>query len=276
MRAELIARNQDIGSGSRLVRTNPVKAALLAGKVVLGSEISRLRSPEVARVFAAAGFDFVFIDMEHTPFGLETVAGMIQAARGAGIVPIVRIPQCEYVWVSRVLDNGAQGIIAPRVNTPQQAADLVSWTRYPPRGVRGFACTPAMTDWQKAEPHQFIESVHEHTLVVIQIERREALDNLDAMLAVRDLGVACLGYMDLSVDMGIPGQMQHPSMVEAIERLLESARRNGIAPGIISPDREVLEHWMRRGMKFVSHATDAILLEEAARAAVARLRLFSS
>jgi 2-dehydro-3-deoxyglucarate aldolase/4-hydroxy-2-oxoheptanedioate aldolase len=254
------------------MRPNPVKAALKAGQVVHGSEISRLASPEVARIYAAAGFDFVFIDMEHTPFGLETVAGMIQAARGAGIVPIVRVPQAEYAWVARVLDNGAQGIIVPRVNTPRQAADIVSWTRYPPRGIRGFAATPAQTDGPAIAPDEFLDSQHEQTLVVIQIERKEALDNLEAMLAIPYVDVACLGYMDLSVDLGIPGRMEHPAMVEAVERLIAVARRNRIAPGIISPDMLAVAHWVGRGMQFVSYATDAILLERAARAAVDRLR----
>src|SRR5437870_5828580 len=105
------------------MKPNPVKAALRAGQIVLGSELSALRTPEVPRIYAAAGFDFVFIDMEHTPFSLETVAELVRSARQAGIVPIVRVPQAEYVWIARVLDNGAQGVIVPRVNDAQQVAD---------------------------------------------------------------------------------------------------------------------------------------------------------
>jgi 2-keto-3-deoxy-L-rhamnonate aldolase RhmA len=258
--------------GAHSVRTNPVRAALKEGKAVFGSEISRLASPSVARIFAGAGFDFVFIDMEHTPFGLETVAGMIEAGRASGIVPIVRVPQAEQVWVSRVLDSGAQGIIVPRVNTPRQAMDIVSWTRYPPHGIRGFASTAAQTDWRPVEPRPFIESVHEETLVVVQIERQEALDNLEPMLAIPHVDVACLGYMDLSVDLGIPGEMDHPGMIEAIDRLITVARRCQVAPGIISPDMAAVTHWVERGMRFVSYATDAILLEQAARSAAVRLR----
>ena len=128
------------------MRTNPVKRALATGKAVFGSEISRLRSPEIARLYAAAGFDFVFIDMEHSAFGLETVSDIIAMARIAGIVPIVRVPQAEYAFVARVLDQGAQGIIVPRVNDPQCVRDIVSWMRYPPAGIRGFADTAPQTD----------------------------------------------------------------------------------------------------------------------------------
>ncbi len=254
------------------MRENAVKTAMNAGRVVIGSELSGLRSPEVARIYAAAGFDFVFIDMEHTPFSLETVADLVRAAHQAGIVPIVRVPQAESVWIARVLDNGAQGIIVPRVNTPRQVEDIVSWTRYPPLGIRGFACTDAQTGGQSISPREFIDKVHEHTLVVIQIERCEAVENLDAMLSVPGVDVACLGYMDLSVEMGIPGVVDHPRMVAAIDRIVTVAAQKNVAAGIISPDLQTVAQWVERGMRFVSYATDVILLRTAATNAVERLR----
>ncbi|HEV3302855.1 MAG TPA: aldolase/citrate lyase family protein, partial [Planctomycetaceae bacterium] len=113
------------------MRTNPVKQALKAGRTVIGSEISRLRSPDIARLYARAGFDFVFIDMEHSAYSMESVADMITAARTGGIVPIVRVPQADYTLISRVLDQGAMGIMVPRVNTPEQVRDIISWMRYP-------------------------------------------------------------------------------------------------------------------------------------------------
>src|SRR5258708_4525786 len=166
------------------MRTNPVKRALAAGKAVFGSEISRLRSPEVARLYAAAGFDFAFIDMEHSAFGLETVADIVAMSRIAGIVPIVRVPQAEYAFVARVLDQGAQGIIVPRVNDPQTVRDIVSWMRYPPLGIRGFADTAAQTDHRRLPAHEIIEANNNETVCVIQIDRRHALANLDGILAL--------------------------------------------------------------------------------------------
>jgi 2-keto-3-deoxy-L-rhamnonate aldolase RhmA len=254
------------------MRTNPVKAALKAGKSVFGSELTRFRSPEVSIVYAAAGFDFVFIDMEHTCFTLETVADMIRVAQSAGIVPLVRVPQAEYARVARVLDCGAQGIIVPRVNTRRQVEEIVSWTRYPPLGIRGFASTPAQTDNEPIAADAFIAAAHEHTLVVIQIERQEALDNLEAMLGGGGVDVACLGLLDLSVDLGIPGRVHHPRMVAAVERIIDVAERTGVATGIISPDLPLVLHWMDRGIRFVSYSSDGLLLQEAATAAVRRLR----
>jgi 2-keto-3-deoxy-L-rhamnonate aldolase RhmA len=254
------------------MRTNPIRRALKAGHAVIGSEISRLRSPEVARLYAQAGFDFVFIDMEHSAFSLETVADMIAAARAASIVPIVRIPQAEYAFACRVLDQGAQGIIVPRVNTPKEVGDIVSWMRYPPHGIRGYAATAAQTDFQHVAPESFIEANNRETLCVIQIERREALDHLDEMLSFPGVDVACLGYMDLSVDLGIAGQLEHPQMVSIIERIIAAAHRHGVAAGIIGPQIEPLIHWIQKGMRFISYSTETLLLQEAATSAVRRLK----
>jgi 2-keto-3-deoxy-L-rhamnonate aldolase RhmA len=254
------------------MRVNPVKRALQAGRTVLGSEVSRLRSAEVPRLYAAAGFDFVFIDMEHSSFNLETVADMIQTARAAEIVPLVRVPQAEYAYVCRVLDLGAQGVIVPRVNTPRQVRELVSWMYYPPAGIRGFACTAQQTDHRPVAPEAFIEAANRETLCVIQIERREALENLDEMLSLPGVDVACLGYMDLSVDLGIAGQLDHPAMVAAIQRLLAVSQAHGVAAGIICPHLEAVLRWLAAGMRFVSYATESLLLQEAAAAAVQRLR----
>jgi 2-keto-3-deoxy-L-rhamnonate aldolase RhmA len=254
------------------MRINSLKRVLQDGGTVIGSEISRLRSAEVSKLFALAGFDFVFIDMEHSAFGLETVADMIATARSAGIVPIVRVPQAEYPLVCRVLDQGAQGIIVPRVDTAAQVRDIVSWMRYPPHGIRGFAPTVAQTDFEPVSADGLIESNNRETLCVIQIERKAALENLDAMLAVPGVDVACLGCMDLSIDLGIPGQLEQPPMVAAMERVIATATKYGLAAGIIGPWMEPIRHWMGKGMRFVSYATESLLLQEAATAAVQRLR----
>jgi 2-keto-3-deoxy-L-rhamnonate aldolase RhmA len=246
--------------------------SLAAGKAVFGSEISRLRSPEIARIYAAAGFDFMFIDMEHSAFGQETVADIIAMSRIAGIVPIVRVPQAEYAFVARVLDQGAQGIIVPRVNNAQTVREIVSWMRYPPLGIRGFADTVAQTDHQRVPIHEFMEANNHETLCVIQIERRQALENLDEMLAVPGVDVACMGCMDLSIDLGVPGQIDHSTMVAAIERVVDAARRHRVASGIITGQMDIINRWVKAGMRFASYASESMLLNDGAAAAVRLLR----
>jgi 2-keto-3-deoxy-L-rhamnonate aldolase RhmA len=258
------------------MKSNPVKAALKSGGIVIGSEISRLRSADVSRIYAAAEFDFVFIDMEHSSFNLETVADMIQTARASGIVPIVRVPQAEYAFVARALDAGAQGIIVPRVNTPQQVEQLVSWVRYPPAGIRGYACNTAQSDGVPTTAEEFVAAANQETLLVIQIERREAVANLEEMLSIDGVDVACLGFMDLTVDLGMPGQLDHPTAVRAVTKLIDAANDNGVAPGIIAGEMATITDWMSRGMRFVSYATDEILLQQAATGAARELRQVSA
>jgi 2-keto-3-deoxy-L-rhamnonate aldolase RhmA len=254
------------------MRDNPVKTLLAGGGTALGCEISAFPSAEIPRLYAQAGFDFAFIDLEHTTFSLEEVARMVRSARDAGITPIVRVPQADYVWVTKVLDAGAQGIIVPRVNTAAAVRDIVSWVRHPPYGIRGLACTPAQTDGREVPVGDFLEHLRRTTLVVVQIERQEAVDNLEEMLAVPGVDCACLGYMDLSTDLGVPGEVEHPRMVAAVERLVACARATGVAAGIICGDLATTRVWAARGMRFISFSTDARLLAEAAAGACATLR----
>lgn len=253
------------------MKRNQVKAALKAGGVVIGSEVSRLRSPDLPRIYAHAGFDFVFIDMEHTSFNLETVADMVQTARAWDIVPIVRVPQAEYAYVARVLDAGAQGVIVPRVNSPAEVERIVSWVRYPPEGIRGFACNTAQVGAEMVTPESFVAHNNQETLLVIQIERVEAVENLPAMLSIQGVDVACLGFMDLTVDLGIPGDVHHPQAVAAVERLIRESNESNVAPGIITADISLLSMWAKRGMRFLSYATDEIHLQRALHATMTQL-----
>jgi 2-keto-3-deoxy-L-rhamnonate aldolase RhmA len=254
------------------MRSNPVKQALKAGQTVVGSEISRLRSPDIARMYARAGFDFVFIDMEHSAYSMESVADLITASRSRGIVPIVRVPQADYSLVSRVLDQGAMGIMVPRVNTPEQVRDIISWMRYPPDGARSFSATMGQTDFDETSIQALMESNNQQTLCAIQIERKEALEELDEIMSFPGVDVACLGFTDLSIDLGIPGQIDHPRMTAITERAIHLAQKHNVAAGAIGLDINNLEHWARKGMRFISYSNEVQLLQDAASTAAQRLK----
>src|SRR5580698_3519107 len=254
------------------MRSNPVKQALKAGHTVVGSEISRLRSPDIARMYARAGFDFVFIDMEHSAYSMESVADLITASRSRGIVPIVRVPQADYSLVSRVLDQGAMGIMVPRVNTPEQVRDIISWMRYPPDGARSFSATMGQTDFDETSIQALMESNNQQTLCAIQIERKEALEELDEIMSFPGVDVACLGFTDLSIDLGIPGQIDHPRMTAITERAIHLAQKHNVAAGAIGLDINNLEHWARKGMRFISYSNEVQLLQDAASTAAQRLK----
>src|SRR5690554_3767151 len=129
------------------MRPNPAKDRLRRQQTILGTWMMELRSPAAAQLLAHAGLDFVVVDLEHGPFNLETAADLIRTARLAGLTPLVRIPDCAYEHVGRVLDAGAQGLMLPRVRHPDEAARFLSYMRYPPLGVRGMAAGLGNTDF---------------------------------------------------------------------------------------------------------------------------------
>ncbi len=256
-----------------MINENKVKSALKLGKTVIGSEASRFGITDLVHIFAQAGFDFIFIDMEHTTFNLETVAQMIQVSRLLDITPIVRVPDAKYHLVARVMDVGAQGIMIPRVNTPKQVEEIVSWLRYPPDGIRGYAQTSHQTNYKSLPAEDFIAAIEKETLLLIQIERKVALGHLDEMLSIPGIDVAVLGIMDLSVDLGIPGQINHPLMTQSIEKIVSVSQQYGISSGIIAGDLEFVADWGRKGMSFLSYATGERILFDSAAKSVQQLRI---
>src|SRR5882757_8763216 len=148
------------------MQTNIVKQALQEGRVQLGTGFWQLRSPEIARIFAAAGFNWAFVDTEHGGFDLETVQDICRVSNLAGLCPIVRVGDLQYTLVARALDCGAQGIIFPRVESPELLATAISWTKFPPIGIRGFGLTPSSIDYEKATIPQIIEHMNANTMLV--------------------------------------------------------------------------------------------------------------
>ena len=173
--------------------------------------------------------------------------------------------------MARVLDAGAQGVIVPRVNTPEEVEQIVSWVRYPPQGIRGFACNTAQAGTNPISAAEFVAHNNRETLLVIQIERREAIANLPEMLSIDGVDVACLGFMDLTVDLGIPGAVDHPQAVAAVEKLIREAVDHNVAAGIITADMNLLSTWAARGMRFLSYATEEIHLLRAVQATMMQL-----
>ena len=251
---------------------NPVKHALKEGKLQVGCSFSMLRSPDVARILAAAGFQWSYIDSEHGPFDLETLADINRASVGAGLMPIVRVADLQYALVARALDNGAQGIIFPRVEDPALLAKAVSWTKFPPAGIRGFGLGPSHIDYVKATIPQVIEHQNANTLVVLQIETKAAVDRRDELLSVPGIDAIMIGPADLSISLGVPGEFDHPKMIETIELVKESCLKHGVAPGIHLRGLPLAKFWKERGMKFLSCGSETGFMMEGASAVAGVLK----
>lgn len=253
------------------MRINHVKKALREGKVQLGTSFSQFRSPEIAKILAAAGFQWAYLDTEHGGFDLETVQDICRVANMVGLCPIVRVADLQYSLIARSLDCGAMGIIFPRVESPELLATAISWMKYPPLGVRGFGLTPAHVDFEPVTVGQIAEHMNENIMVVLQIETKLAVDRRDELLSVPGVDAVMMGPVDLSISLGVPGDFQHPKMVEAMEMVRDSCLRHGVAPGTQTRNPALAKFWKERGMLFLGCGNEIIMLYERAKEIVAAL-----
>ena len=246
------------------MRTNLVKQNLRAGKLQLGTGFGQLRSPEIPKMLAAAGFQWAFLDTEHGGFDLETVQDICRVSVMAGLSPIVRVADLQYALVARALDCGAQGVIFPRVESPELLERAVSWTKFPPLGIRGYGLSAVQVDYEPLSFSQIIEHMNANTMVVLQIETRRALDAREELLAVAGIDAVMVGPADLSISLGVPGEFQHPKMVEAMEAVRDSCRQHSIAPGTQTRTAALAKFWKERGMLFLGCSNDTGMLYERA------------
>jgi 4-hydroxy-2-oxoheptanedioate aldolase len=251
------------------MQKNSVKQALAEGKVQLGTGFGQLRSPEIPRILAAAGFHWAFIDTEHGGFDLETVQDICRVARLVGLCPIVRVGDMQYTLVARALDCGAQGIIFPRVESPEVLEKAVSWTKFPPQGIRGYGLTPVQTDYEPLSFTQVIEHVNANTMVVFQIETKRAVDAREELLSVPGVDAVMMGPADLSISLGVPGEFQHPKMVEAMGAVVASCDCHGVAPGTQTRTPELARFWKDRGIRFLGCSNDTGMMLDRAKELVA-------
>jgi 2-keto-3-deoxy-L-rhamnonate aldolase RhmA len=254
------------------MRVNQTRERLARGETVFGCGLQVYRSAEIPRAFAAAGFDYVFIDMEHGSYNLETVHDMIIASHAAGITPIVRVGELLYSLVARLLDAGAQGIILPRVEDPRLLEEALSWMRFPPDGKRGYGVNATMVDYEARGFPDIIAHQNLNTLAVVQFETVTAMERADELLSLKGMDIAMVGPADLSISLGIPGQFDHPRLLATVDALIEKCNRHGVVPGIQTRGVAMAKMWAERGMRFVGAAAEHVLLLEKAKESVAQLQ----
>lgn len=254
------------------MRINSVKKSLKAGKLQIGCGFQQIRSVEVARILAAAGFDWTFLDGEHGGFGIETLQDLCRTSVMAGMSPIVRVADMQYALVARALDCGAQGVIFPRVESPELLENAVSWTKFPPMGVRGFGLAATHVEYERATIPQVLAHQNENTMVVLQIETKLAVDRRDELLAVPGIDAVLIGPVDLSISLGVPGEFEHPRMVEAMESVRDSCLKYGVAPGTQLRTLALAKFWKERGMIFLGSGSETGFLFDKASEVVAALR----
>ena len=249
-----------------------LRKRVLAGECVYGMMIRQARDPGAPAIFAAAGYDFAFIDMEHGNYSMETVADLIRGAKSAGIATIIRVPHLETYFISRVLDAGAEGIMVPMTSTKEQAERIVRYSKYAPLGQRGFGGQLGHTDYRPVKAAEFMKEANEGTLIVAQIETKEAIDNIDAILGVEGIDVGLIGPNDLSISLGIPDQLNSEMINHAIEKVVEVARKRKKASGIHVGNIESIRKWRTKGMTVLAYSADIAFMYNASKASLEELK----
>jgi 2-keto-3-deoxy-L-rhamnonate aldolase RhmA len=240
------------------MKPNRFKQVLAEGRIPMGHMLLEFVTRGVPLMLQEAGADFVLIDMEHTGFTLDYIANMMLWFRATPIAPFVRVPPGMYNWIPRVLDVGALGIMYSDVRTPEQAKMIVDAAKYPPMGKRGVALRTANTDFKPVNPVEFLKYANENTTVFCMIESQEGLDNLEAITATPGVDGIWVGHFDLSMDMGIIAQFQHPRMVEALKLIAATARKHGKVAVMQPANLAQAKEWLDMGYNVMSCGADFV------------------
>jgi len=242
---------------------NAFKRALKEGRQQIGLW-SSLSSNYTVEVIAGAGYDWILLDMEHSPNDLESLLAQLQAAAPYPTHPVVRVPWNDMVTIKRVLDVGAQSLLIPYISTVAEAKSAVAATRYPPAGVRGVAGTTRATRFGRVQG--YAKKAHEEICVLVQVETREGLDNIESICAVDGVDGVFIGPADLHASLGHTGETANPEVVPLMEEAMRRIRRTGRAPGYLTPVEADAKRMLAAGGQFVAVGADVGLLARGAEA----------
>ena len=239
--------------------------AVRGGATTLGTFLGSA-SPVTAEVCAAAGFDWLLLDLEHGAGGEEQVRDVVPAAGAYGVPTVVRVETDARIRMGRVLDAGAAGIMLPRMDSADQVRQAMTNLRFPPRGIRGVATYNRACRFG-LDPGA-LDRADEETLVIAQIESAAAVEAVDEIAAVDGVDVLFIGPRDLSHDLGVPGDTTAPVFVEALETVLAAGKRHGNACGLLVPDGASAAKRLDQGWTFVAIGSDTTLLAAAIQSAL--------
>jgi 2-keto-3-deoxy-L-rhamnonate aldolase RhmA len=245
---------------------NHAKQRLVEGHLSLGMGLRQARTVDIGAIAKTSGFDWLFIDLEHNAMDVDVAAQISAAALGAGITPIVRLPGHDHFLASRLLDTGAMGIVAPHVDTAEQAERLVSHCRFPPQGKRSIPGGLPQARFASIPIAQLSEKVNAETLIVVMIESPQAVENAEAIAAVPGVDVLLIGSNDLAAEMGIIGQFTDHRMEEAYRRVIAACRKHGKFAGMGGIyDHAIMQRYVAMGARFILSGSDLAFLMAGAR-----------
>ena len=237
-----------------------------------GHFIVEFVTPGIGHILKAAGCDFVFLDMEHSGFGFETLKSAIRYFEAADVPVIVRVPAQENDMLARACDMGAEGLVAPMISTAAQAQAMVDSIKYYPQGKRGVGLQMAHDNYRAAPVADALKAANDRTTIFCLIETAEGAANAEAIAATDGVDCLWVGHFDLSVSLGVPGQFDHPKFQAAMEKIIAAAKAHNKSLGRLVPNTSQGISFYKQGFDFCCYSGDVWVLRDALAAAITTLR----
>ncbi len=258
----------------RDILRNNVKEKLARDEVVASMTVRLVRTGEIARIAHSAGFDTLYVDLEHSSFSLETCSQICMAALEAGIAPFVRVPANTADYVTRVLEGGALGVIAPHIRSAQEAQAVVRAAKFPPLGERSNAGGLPHLHFRSFPTKKAYAALNDATMIIVQFESAATLAQTDEIIAVEGVDMVLIGLNDLLADWGIPGEFDHPRVREAYAHTIAACRKHGKHCGVggLATRPDLAAELVRMGARYVSTGTDLGFLLAASTARAREVR----
>jgi 2-keto-3-deoxy-L-rhamnonate aldolase RhmA len=258
----------------RDILRNNVKEKLDRDEVVASMTVRLVRGTEIARIAATAGFDTLYVDLEHSSFPLETCSQICIAALEAGIAPLVRVPANTPDYIARVLEGGALGVIAPHVHSAGDAKAVVRAAKFAPMGERSNASGLPHLHYRSFPAPEAYAALNDATMVIVQFESAAALDKAEEIVAVEGIDMVLVGLNDLLADWGLPGQYDHPRVREVYGKTIALCRKHGKHCGVggLSTRPDLVAEFVKMGARYVSTGTDLTFLLSACAARAKQVR----
>ena len=252
-------------SDLRALLRNHMKEKLARNEVVSSMTVRLSRTIEIAQIAKTAGFDTLYVDMEHNTLSIDTTCQICISAQQIGVTPLVRVPANTPDYICRVLDGGAMGVIAPHVRSAQEAQDLVRLVKFPPLGERSAGGPLSQYQYRSFPLNETNAAMNDATTLVIMVDTIAALENVEAIIGTDGVDMLLVGSNDLCGEMGITGQYDHPKLRDAFARTIEAARKAGkhVGVGGLAARDDLMAKFVQMGARYVSTGTDLSFLAAA-------------
>ena len=240
-----------------------MKELLSSGRPVFGPFMNTTDSAFV-EITGHTGFDFVVLDLEHGTASLDQLQNLIRAADVSGTFPVVRTPPGNLHMIGAVQDAGAKGVVIPQIKTVEEVHKVIKSMRFYPEGERGVSGVVRAAKYSTMQSEEYFKMSNEN-LLIIQLEGKEAIENIDAISDIEGIDVLFIGPYDLSQSLGVPGQVEHPKVTETIYEAVQNIRSKGLVAGTFVSSTEMARKWIDAGVQFIGYSVDILIFANAAK-----------